>query len=184
MTECENDCPTRRSALKLSAAAGSVAVLGGCAVYGGSTAATGAGGPGDPSGDAADAAGASGGGDPSADPSPDGQDADSDAGTGEKAGGKPGSALTSTAQIPVGGGKIFAKRGVVVTQPTAGAFKAFSTECTHQGCAVGRVADGTIDCLCHGSKVKISDGSVADGPARRPLASRKIAVDGDAVTLV
>ena len=51
-----------------------------------------------------------------------------------------------------------------MTQPTAGTFKAFSAICTHQGCMVGEVADGTIICPCHGSQFTIADGSVAQRP--------------------
>jgi Rieske Fe-S protein len=94
-----------------------------------------------------------------------------------------GQQLGSTADIPVGGGKVFVANKVVVTQPTAGTFKAFSAVCTHQGCTVNKVADGTIDCPCHGSKFAVADGSVAHGPAQRPLAPREITVSGDQVLL-
>ncbi|MFB7612344.1 Rieske (2Fe-2S) protein [Streptomyces gardneri] len=91
--------------------------------------------------------------------------------------------LTRTSGIPVGGGTVFAKEKVVVTQPTAGEFKAFSAVCTHQGCLVNKVADGTIDCPCHGSKYRIADGSVAHGPATRPLPAEEIIVSGESITL-
>ena len=39
-------------------------------------------------------------------------------------------ALTSTADVPVGGGVIIADEKVVITQPKAGEFKAFSSTCT------------------------------------------------------
>src|SRR5438445_330336 len=71
----------------------------------------------------------------------------------------------ATADVPVGGGKVFADKQVVVTQPAQGTFAAFSAVCTHQGCTVDSVANGTINCPCHGSKFKIADGSVATGPA-------------------
>src|SRR5438067_2348530 len=77
--------------------------------------------------------------------------------------------LGTTADIPVGGGLIFAPNQVVVTQPVKGTFKAFSSICTHQSCPVASVAAGTINCDCHGSKYSISDGSVVRGPAPRPL---------------
>jgi Rieske Fe-S protein len=99
-------------------------------------------------------------------------------------GGASGSAaLAKTSDIPEGGGKVFSDQKIVVTQPTSGEFKAFSAVCTHQGCLVNAVADGTINCPCHGSKFKIADGSVATGPATQPLAAADIKVSGDSVTL-
>ena len=94
-----------------------------------------------------------------------------------------GESLASTADIPVGGGEVFADQNVVVTQPQAGTFKAFSAVCTHQGCTVAKVAAGTIDCPCHGSKFAIADGSVVDGPASRPLEERQVTVSGDTIQL-
>ena len=94
-----------------------------------------------------------------------------------------GTALTSTSDVPVGGGTVFADKNVVVTQPTAGDFKAFSATCTHQGCKVKSVADGNIVCPCHGSKFAIADGSVTNGPAKSPLPEKTISVDGDSIVL-
>ncbi|MEV0323394.1 Rieske (2Fe-2S) protein [Streptomyces sp. NPDC050658] len=91
--------------------------------------------------------------------------------------------LAKTSEIPVGGGKVFKDEKVVVTQPEKGDFKAFSAVCTHQGCTVGEVADGTINCPCHGSKYRIADASVAGGPAPRPLPPQDITVTGDSITL-
>ncbi|GAA1958776.1 Rieske (2Fe-2S) protein [Kitasatospora viridis] len=71
--------------------------------------------------------------------------------------------------VPVGGGKVYRDQRIVVTQPTAGQYKAFSARCTHAGCVVDTVAGGTIQCPCHGSRFAIADGSVADGPAPSPL---------------
>ena len=80
------------------------------------------------------------------------------------------------ADIPVGGGKVFDALKVVVTQPTAGDFKAFSAICTHQGCTVNGVSNGVITCPCHGSTFDIATGAVDAGArdARRcpPRASR------------
>src|ERR671916_355241 len=97
--------------------------------------------------------------------------------------GPAGESLASTADIPVGGGEVFADQNVVVTQPQAGTFKAFSAVCTHQGCTVSKVAAGTIDCPCHGSKFAIADGSVVDGPASSPLEERQVTVSGDTIQL-
>lgn len=103
-----------------------------------------------------------------------------DAGTGT---GGAGEELTGTADIPVGGGRIFEDQKVVVTQPQEGEFKAFSAVCTHQGCIVSSVSDDTINCACHGSQFKITDGAVARGPATRPLPAEEITVSGNSIQL-
>jgi nitrite reductase/ring-hydroxylating ferredoxin subunit len=94
-----------------------------------------------------------------------------------------GAALAKTSDIPQGGGKVFKDQGVVVTQPAAGTFKAFSSKCTHQGCAVGSVANGVIVCPCHNSHFSAEDGSVKQGPATQPLPAAKITVSGDEIKL-
>lgn len=91
--------------------------------------------------------------------------------------------LGSASAIPVGGGKVFPGQKVVVTQPTAGAFQGFSAICTHQGCTVGTVAAGTIDCPCHGSKFAITDGSPVKGPATSPLPAKPVSVQGGQIVL-
>lgn len=91
--------------------------------------------------------------------------------------------LASTSDIPVGGGTVFASKDVVVTQPTAGTFKAFSATCTHMGCTVASVSGGTINCPCHGSRFTVATGAVANGPAARPLPARAITVQGTSITL-
>lgn len=93
----------------------------------------------------------------------------------------PNDAIAKKSEVPVGSGVIV--DDVVVTQPVAGEFKAFSSSCTHKGCAVSKVADGTIDCPCHGSKFNL-DGTVANGPATQPLEPKNIAVEGDSIVLV
>jgi Rieske Fe-S protein len=91
--------------------------------------------------------------------------------------GSGGTVLGPASEIPVGGGKIYNKE-VVVTQPTAGEYKAFSALCTHKQCPVAEVAGGTINCKCHGSKFKIADGSVSAGPATSPLPAAQVSVQG------
>lgn len=91
--------------------------------------------------------------------------------------------VTTTDAVPVGGGVIVPAHGVVVTQPVAGTFRAFSSTCTHLGCAVRAVAAGTISCFCHGSRFRITDGSVAGGPAPEPLPERRITVVAGSIHL-
>lgn len=94
-----------------------------------------------------------------------------------------GGELAATSEIEVGGGTIFAEERVVVTQPTEGEFKGFSSTCTHQGCQVATVSDGIIQCPCHGSQFSIEDGSVMGGPAPGPLAPVELTVKGGAISL-
>ncbi|MFF5188511.1 Rieske (2Fe-2S) protein [Streptomyces sp. NPDC000345] len=94
-----------------------------------------------------------------------------------------GSALTTTSEIPEGGGKVFGAEKVVVVQPTAGTYKAFSAVCTHAGCSVKSISDGVINCPCHNSNFSIEDGSVKSGPATKALPEVKITVSGDSITL-
>ncbi|WP_406283793.1 Rieske (2Fe-2S) protein [Embleya sp. NBC_00896] len=91
--------------------------------------------------------------------------------------------LGPAADVPVGGGKIYDNEKVVVTQPTAGDFKAFTAVCTHQQCLVGSVSGGEIRCPCHGSRFDVATGAVLGGPAPRPLAAKPIAVANGQVVL-
>ncbi|MFE3327892.1 Rieske (2Fe-2S) protein [Streptomyces sp. NPDC059176] len=102
--------------------------------------------------------------------------------TGGTTGGAGGKVIAQTSDIPEGGGKVIGD--VVVTQPQAGTFKAFSSKCTHQGCAVKDVADGMIHCPCHNSMFDATDGSVKGGPATAPLPSASIEVAGGSIKLV
>ena len=88
-----------------------------------------------------------------------------------------------SAQVPVGGGKVLADAKVVITQPASGEFKAFSAVCTHMGCIVADVSDGTINCGCHGSQYDIATGAVKRGPATRPLAPKSVKVSADGITV-
>jgi Rieske Fe-S protein len=92
-----------------------------------------------------------------------------------------GGGEVKTSQVPVGGGIIVP--GAVITQPTAGTFKAFSSTCTHMQCTVAQISNGKIECPCHGSQYNIADGSVATGPATRPLPSKNVTVSGDTITV-
>lgn len=84
--------------------------------------------------------------------------------------------LGPAADVPVGGGKVYREQAVVVTQPTAGEYKAFGAKCTHAGCLVSGVEKQQIQCPCHGSRFGIADGAVQDGPAPKPLPAYTVAV--------
>lgn len=104
-------------------------------------------------------------------------------GSSGSSGGGGGRALAKTSAIPVGGGTVFGSEQVVVTQPTAGHFKAFSAVCTHAGCLVTSVSGGQIHCPCHGSAFSVSDGSVQGGPAPSALPAKSITVKNGEISL-
>lgn len=87
-------------------------------------------------------------------------------------------ALVKTADVPVGSGVIV--EDVVITQPTTGVFKGFSSVCPHAGCNVSKIADGKIICPCHNSEFNL-DGTVAQGPAKEPLEAKAVTVQGDSI---
>ena len=97
--------------------------------------------------------------------------------------GPTGTLLGAASDVPVGGGMVYTAAKVVVTQPSKGEYKAFSAVCTHVGCLCNQVAAGTINCPCHGSKFKITDGSVVAGPAPAPLPAKTVTVTGGQVYL-
>ncbi|MFJ2579039.1 Rieske (2Fe-2S) protein [Kitasatospora aureofaciens] len=86
--------------------------------------------------------------------------------------------LGPASAVPEGGGKVFREQKIVVTQPTAGQYKAFSAKCTHAGCVVDQVKDQQIQCPCHGSRFAVADGAVQDGPAPSPLPAYTVTVEG------
>lgn len=89
-----------------------------------------------------------------------------------------GTVEIAAAEVPVGGG-VLLEAPYVVTQPTAGEYKAFDKTCPHQGCMVTFVRDSSIVCACHGSEFAIADGSRTLGPATKGLATVPVEVDGD-----
>jgi Rieske Fe-S protein len=97
--------------------------------------------------------------------------------------GSVGTLLADVSAIPVGEGTIFAAQKVVVTQPTAGVFKAFSAVCTHAGCILDKVVDGNIYCPCHGAIFAIVNGAPIAGPTSIPLPAEQITVTDGKITL-
>ncbi|GAA1969632.1 Rieske (2Fe-2S) protein [Catenulispora subtropica] len=102
----------------------------------------------------------------------------SSGGSGKSAGGSSGTVSVPASSVPVGGGFVDASKLVVVTQPAAGTYKAFTAVCTHQGCTVKEVVGNQIHCPCHGSIFSAQDGSVLMGPATAPLAAMTATVNG------
>lgn len=94
----------------------------------------------------------------------------------EPATGTGGEVRVPTADVPEGGGVVVGR--VVVTQPSAGSYRAFDATCPHQGCAVGDVTSEAIVCPCHGSTFDPESGAVTAGPATSGLTARTATVDG------
>jgi nitrite reductase/ring-hydroxylating ferredoxin subunit len=84
--------------------------------------------------------------------------------------------LAATDEIPVGGGIVLAGRRIVITQPSAGRYEAFSAVCKHQGETVGSVQDNVITCPFHGSQYDAASGAVTRGPATSGLDPVRIRV--------
>lgn len=88
----------------------------------------------------------------------------------------------AAADVPVGSGVILKEPdNYVITQPTKGDYKAFTSICTHQGCPVAEVRGKSIVCNCHGSEFSIEDGSVLKDPAEEPLKEFPTQVSGNKV---
>ena len=87
------------------------------------------------------------------------------------------------ADVPVGGGVIYGRQRVVVTQPTEKVFKAFSAVCPHAGCLVAEVKPTGILCRCHGSLFSVKDGSVLAGPADAGLEAKTVTVAAGTLTV-
>jgi Rieske Fe-S protein len=171
MAESEIVPAASRRALVAGVGAAAAVVVAGCSTYNANNGGVDAGAPTTTSpattSPAAPGTGAAGGG-------------SSAAGGGSASAAAP-AALATTAEIPVDGGKILSDKKIVITQPAAGTFKAFTAVCTHQGCTVGTVSGGAIHCPCHGSAFSIKDGSVVNGPAASPLAPVAIKVKGASI---
>jgi nitrite reductase/ring-hydroxylating ferredoxin subunit len=110
-------------------------------------------------------------------------------GTGERAPAGPppavkGKVVAQTAEIPVGGGKVIHEWKIVITQPSAGVFKAFNASCPHKGCAVGQPREGIIRCPCHGSEFDAVSGKCLKGPAQAPLVEFALKVVAEGIVMV
>jgi nitrite reductase/ring-hydroxylating ferredoxin subunit len=66
---------------------------------------------------------------------------------------------------------------------SSGHLYAFDDTCTHMGCSLahGELDGTTVTCPCHGSQFDVTSGNVLRGPAQRPVRSRAIQVEGEAL---
>lgn len=103
---------------------------------------------------------------------------------GDQAGSTPGLAEPlrfAAAEVPLAGGVVLPAEQLVLTQPAAGEFHAFTAICTHQGCPVSRVEQRGIFCPCHSSIFDAVSGEPIAGPATEPLYEYPLQLDGDAL---
>lgn len=95
-----------------------------------------------------------------------------------------GAGLVATSAIPVQGGAIVQDANgnpIVVVQPSAGQFLAYSAVCPHAGCPVSQVQQNQILCPCHGSVFSSTDGSVLGGPSPSGLTPITVHISGGEV---
>lgn len=64
---------------------------------------------------------------------------------------------------------------------TNGNLYAVDDTCTHMGCSLagGKLDGTTVTCPCHGSQFNVTSGAVIRGPARRPVRSHPVKVEGE-----
>ncbi|MET7850977.1 Rieske (2Fe-2S) protein [Streptomyces avermitilis] len=77
--------------------------------------------------------------------------------------------LGAESEIPKGAAKLYRDANVVVSRAGDGSLKAYSTICTHAGCAINKLAGTTLTCPCHGSEFDATNGKVLRAPATEPL---------------
>jgi nitrite reductase/ring-hydroxylating ferredoxin subunit len=99
--------------------------------------------------------------------------------------------ICKTTDVKVGSARMFSVggRGIVVTQPKKGVFKAFNSACTHQGAPLAskpgsvRTVSGSMICPQHGAGFDTTTGAVTRGPASAPLSKITLKVSGTQVSV-
>ncbi|MEW2619739.1 Rieske (2Fe-2S) protein [Streptomyces sp. NPDC048106] len=77
--------------------------------------------------------------------------------------------LGAESEVAEGGAKLYKDHNVVVSRDKSGTLKAYSTVCTHAGCAINKLRGTTLICPCHGSEFDAVSGKVVQAPATEPL---------------
>jgi Rieske Fe-S protein len=82
--------------------------------------------------------------------------------------------IARTGEIPVGGVKLFEypspRDQCILVRTAQDSYVAYSQKCTHLSCAVFYSSENQrLECPCHQGYFSIEDGSVLQGPPRRPL---------------
>ena len=90
--------------------------------------------------------------------------------------------IGSSKDVAAGQMRVFDLQGTKVNVASAGGrLYAFDDTCTHAGCSLakGNLDGTTVTCPCHGSQFDVTSGAVLRGPARRPVRSRPVKVEGE-----
>jgi 3-phenylpropionate/trans-cinnamate dioxygenase ferredoxin subunit len=90
--------------------------------------------------------------------------------------------IGSTKDVVPGQMRVFDLDGTKVNVASAGGnLYAFDDTCTHAGCSLarGKLDGTTVTCACHGSQFDVTSGAVLRGPAKRPVRSRSVKVEGE-----
>ncbi len=87
-------------------------------------------------------------------------------------------------EIPVGGVKLFpyptSQERCIMVRTSDNEYVAYSQKCTHLSCAVLYSRDrNRLECPCHNGAFSVRDGSVLQGPPRRPLPRVELQRRGD-----
>ncbi|MFF9620969.1 Rieske (2Fe-2S) protein [Streptomyces griseosporeus] len=77
--------------------------------------------------------------------------------------------LGAESEVVRGGAKLYRDHNVVVSRDGAGTLKAYSSICTHAGCAINKLEGTELVCPCHGSMFDATTGKVLRAPATEPL---------------
>jgi len=91
-------------------------------------------------------------------------------------------AVPSLERLLTSGGFLFVPDASVIVINSAGAIRAFTSLCTHQGFSVDNFAGGRMVCSGHGAQFN-PDGTVDSGPAPRALREFGLTRSGDTVTI-
>lgn len=90
--------------------------------------------------------------------------------------------IGSSKDVAAGQMRVFDLQGTKVSVASAGGhLYAFDDTCTHAGCSLakGKLDGTTVTCACHGSQFDVTSGAVLRGPAKRPVRSRSVKVEGE-----
>jgi nitrite reductase/ring-hydroxylating ferredoxin subunit len=86
--------------------------------------------------------------------------------------------LGAESEIAKGAAKLYREENVVVSRAENGSLKAFSTICTHAGCAINKLQGTTLICPCHGSEFDAATGKVLQAPATVALKELSVEAKG------